>query len=259
MNDESPSLSNGKAPGAPVHRLAPALAAPPVTTPPVTTPLITALVVLVLAAGWLGHGPLGWAVALGLFTIVSLFVVRGLAAHHPYPRFGAANLVTLGRSGLVCALAGALPHDDTPAWPLWLVAGLAALLDAVDGWLARRSRMTSPFGARFDLEIDALLILVLSLLVWRMDRTGAWILAAGAMRYLFIGAMTPWPWLARPLPASTRRKLVCVVQVVSLLLCLLPGLPGMLTRAIGALGLLALTASFATDVHWLQRHHREQA
>ena len=159
MNDESPSLSNGKAPGAPAHRLAPALAASSVkastvTAPPVTAPLITALVVLVLAAGWLGHGPLGWAIALGLFTIVSLFVVRGLAAHHPYPRFGAANLVTLGRSGLVCALAGALPHDDTPAWPLWLVAGLAALLDAVDGWLARRSRMTSPFGARFDLEIE---------------------------------------------------------------------------------------------------------
>lgn len=264
MNDDLPSPVSSKAPRAPTHRLAPALSAPPVAAPAVavqlvTAPLVTALAVLALAAGRLVHDPLGWALALGLFAIVSLFVVRGLAAHHPHPRFGGANLVTLGRAGLICALAGALPQGGTPTWPLWLVAGLAALLDAVDGWLARRSGMSSRFGARFDLEIDALLILALSLLVWRMDRAGAWILAAGAMRYLFIGAMAAWPWLARPLPVSTRRKLVCVIQVVSLLLCLLPGLLGALTSAIGALGLLALTASFAIDIHWLRLHRREPA
>lgn len=219
-----------------------------------TASLATALVALGSAARWLDHGPLGWAVALGLFGVVAGFVVRGLADHHPHPRFGPANLLTLGRAGLVCVLAGTVPLGGAPAWPLWLVAGLAALLDGVDGWLARRSRLTSRFGARFDLEIDALLILVLSLVVWRMDRAGAWILASGAMRYLFVAAMAPWPWLGAPLPASTRRKVVCVVQVVSLLVCLLPGLPTPLAALAGALGLLALTGSFALDIRWLRRH-----
>ena len=43
-------------------------------------------------------------------------------------------------------------------------------LDGVDGWLARRSGIASAFGARFDMEIDALLILVLAVLAWRSAR-----------------------------------------------------------------------------------------
>jgi multidrug efflux pump subunit AcrA (membrane-fusion protein) len=38
------------------------------------------------------------------------------------------------------------------------------MLDGVDGWLARRHEIASRFGARFDMEVDALLILALSVL-----------------------------------------------------------------------------------------------
>jgi len=255
MNDEFLSRTDGRSTVSTAPVTATSAAGATAAPRALTASLMTALVALVLAAHWLDHGPTGWAIALALFTVVSVLVVRGLAAHHPHPRFGPANLVTLGRAGLACVLAGTLPLGGTPTWPLWLVAGLAALLDGVDGWLARRSRLASRFGARFDLEIDALLILVLSLLVWRMDRAGAWILASGAMRYLFVAAMSAWPWLGAPLPESTRRKGVCVVQVVSLLLCLLPGLPTSLSVLSGALGLAALAASFAVDVRWLRRHH----
>lgn len=209
------------------------------------------LAVLAAAARWLGHEPIGWAVALGLFALVTGFVVRGLGEQRPHRRLGAPNVVTLCRAGLVCALAGAAPLGEPPTWPLWLVAGLAALLDAVDGWLARRAGLCSRFGARFDLEIDALLVLVLALLAWRTGQTGAWILLAGAMRYGFVLAAAPWPWLGSALPPSMRRKVICVVQVVSLLLCLLPGLPAPLASALGAIGLLALAGSFAIDIRWL--------
>ena len=43
-------------------------------------------------------------------------------------------------------------------------------LDGVDGWLARRRGMSSAFGARFDMEIDALLVQVLAILVWRYGK-----------------------------------------------------------------------------------------
>ena len=39
---------------------------------------------------------------------------------------------------------------------------MALLLDAVDGGVARRTGTVSGFGARFDMEVDAFLILVLS-------------------------------------------------------------------------------------------------
>ena len=62
------------------------------------------------------------------------------------------------------------------------------LLDGVDGWLARRHRIASAFGARFDMEIDALLILALSVLAWRHEKAGAWVVASGLLRYAFVAA-----------------------------------------------------------------------
>jgi phosphatidylglycerophosphate synthase len=38
-------------------------------------------------------------------------------------------------------------------------------LDGLDGWLARRFGLASAYGARFDMEVDGFLILVLALLV----------------------------------------------------------------------------------------------
>ena len=221
--------------------------------------LLAGLAVVVLAQFWLlapapltGDG-LAWTIALALYAVIAASVRRGLAGHHPHRQFGTANQVTLVRAAVVCALAGALVGTAEPGWILWLLAGLAALLDGVDGWLARRAQLASRFGARFDMEIDALLILVLALLAWRSGRAGPWILAAGAMRYAFVAAASVWPWLAAPLPASTRRKAVCAIQVVSLLLCLLPIMPVRLATGSAALGLLALSASFARDIGWLWR------
>ena len=50
---------------------------------------------------------------------------------------------------------------------------------AFDGPAARRSGIASRFGARFDMETDALMILVLAVLAWRWDRAGAWVLLPG--------------------------------------------------------------------------------
>ena len=53
---------------------------------------------------------------------------------------------------------------------------VAAVSDVLDGWLARRHGTAADFGARFDMETDALLILLLSVLCLRYDKAGAWIL-----------------------------------------------------------------------------------
>ena len=56
---------------------------------------------------------------------------------------------------------------------------MAAILDLADGWVARRTGTATAVGARFDMEVDALLILVLSALVWRYGVTGPWVLPPG--------------------------------------------------------------------------------
>ena len=165
--------------------------------------------------------------ALALFGAAAACVWRGLGAHQPHARFGAANGITLLRLALIALLAALLGETGGPslAWTALGLATLAAVLDAVDGPIARRSQQASAFGARFDMETDALLILVLSLLVCALGHAGAWVLAAGAMRYGFVLAARPWPWLAAPLPESLRRKTVCVVQIVTLIVSLAPIIP----------------------------------
>lgn len=207
----------------------------------------------------LGGAGTGFALkALAVYALACIFVWRALPAHVPHTRFGPANLITLARLLLIAMLAAVLgervPDADALAWAVLTVASVAALMDAVDGPIARRRGEASEFGARFDMESDALLVLVLSALAWQLGKAGAWVLAAGAMRYLFVAAAWRWPWLAQPLPPRWRRKAVCVVQIVSLILCLCPWLQPPLSVAVAAVGLAALTASFGLDVFWLFRH-----
>src|SRR5262245_34399160 len=132
-----------------------------------------------------------------------------------------------------------------------VIASIAAALDGVDGWIARRTRTASAFGARFDMETDALLILVLSALVWTSGQAGAWVLASGLMRYAFVAAAAIWPWLHEPLEPSRRRQTICVVQIVTLIAALLPSLGPTAASTIAAAGLAALTWSFLVDILWL--------
>jgi phosphatidylglycerophosphate synthase len=142
----------------------------------------------------------------------------------------------------------------------WWVPGcgvLLLLLDGVDGRLARRGGMASPFGARFDMEVDAALILVLAALLYQQGRAGAWVLAAGLLRYVFVGAGVLVPWMGRTLHPKRRRQAVCVVQTATLVAALAPGLPSAWAAGLAGLGLGALVLSFAVDTVWLFRRRRE--
>ena len=125
------------------------------------------------------------------------------------------------------------------------------MLDAVDGWVARRTR-TSKFGALFDGEADAFLILVLS--VYVAPLVGWWVLAIGAARYAFAVAGWGLPWLRGQLPPRYWRKVVAAAQGIVLTFAAAEVLPRALTQValVGALVLLA--ESFGRDVWWLRRH-----
>jgi len=226
-----------------------------------------AVLVVLLAAVLGGAGGLGLDYTLKAslaYGAGAWLVWRGLGVH-PHPRFGPANRVTLGRLGMAALLAAligeALPRPplaSTPvaAWWLVVIATTTALLDAVDGALARRSGLASAFGARFDMETDAAFTLVLCALVLQAGQAGPWVLASGLMRYAFVAAARPWPWLAGALPPSRRRQTVCVVQITTLIVCLGPIVPPPLAASLAALSLALLTLSFAIDVRTLARQRR---
>lgn len=214
--------------------------------------------VTVVALQMQQHLPLGRGFvvrAAVMAAAVMSVALAGLGDHHPFRRIGAANLVT-GTRALMVALLAAVAVDPGRAgagWWLIATAGVAASMDLADGWLARRSGLASAFGARFDMEVDALLILVLSALVWRQDLAGPWVLASGLMRYAFIAGGWLWPWLERPLLPSRRRQTVCVIQIVALIVAMAPIVPPAAALGLAAVSLALLTWSFAMDVAWLAR------
>jgi phosphatidylglycerophosphate synthase len=170
-------------------------------------------------------------------------------------RFGYANAVTTFRLLLV-AFVGSLAAEGSAAaaWTAVVVGTIAALLDIADGWIARRTNTSTAFGARFDMEVDAVFIVVLSVLVWRWEKAGAWVLASGLLRYAFVVAGWLLPWLRQPLPPSLRRKTICVVQIVILIVAVGPVIPVWFSTSIAAAGLAILGYSFLVDTLWLARH-----
>jgi phosphatidylglycerophosphate synthase len=204
-------------------------------------------------AGVLGSEGQYVGAALLTFGVVAGVALSGAGRHHPFSRLGPANLVTGFRAVLTALLAGALvvPPTERGAWVLVALSVVAVSLDGVDGYFARRSGMSSVFGARFDMEVDALLILVLSALVWRFGKAGVWVLASGLMRYAFVGAAWVWPWFDRALPPSRRRQTVCVIQIVGLICALGPPFAPRSSDVIAAVSLAVLTWSFWVDVRWL--------
>ena len=93
-------------------------------------------------------------------------------------KFGLANQITLVRAVLVAGLAVHLRQPATPAAAsrIVIIAIVAALLDGLDGWVARRTRTVSAFGSRFDMETDAALILVLAILASQYSKAEPWVI-----------------------------------------------------------------------------------
>jgi phosphatidylglycerophosphate synthase len=214
--------------------------------------------VSVLALPFRGTLP-GAACALALAATAAL-VLEGLAFHHPHPRFGLGNAITLVRAGGTAVMAALAFEPELLAGRAgWAgFAGAAALLalDGLDGWAARRQAMASAFGARFDMEVDAGLILALAAIALGLGKAGPWVLGLGLVRYGFVLAGWLVPALARALPPSGRRRAVCGLQVAVLGLLLAPPVAPPLSALLAAAAFAALVASFAVDVAWLVRRAR---
>jgi phosphatidylglycerophosphate synthase len=197
-----------------------------------------------------------WTVLLG-YAALSALVRKGAPRRLPRPGLGWANRVTLLRATLVLPVAALLVTPGSARGSLaWLAIALALValaLDGVDGAVARRTGSETPFGARFDMELDAFLILALAMLVWTSTPLGFWVVWMGLIRYLFVLAGWLWAPLEADLPPSFRRKLVCVVQVAALLVALVPVVPASVAAGVCAVALALLGYSFAVDVVWLVR------
>jgi phosphatidylglycerophosphate synthase len=188
----------------------------------------------------------------------ALLLAKLHARHRSGHAFGAANAITLARLSIACLATGLTAVALQPAVALtpasaWVACGIGVvslICDGVDGLVARRTGGASPFGARFDMEVDAYFILVLAVLAWATGKVGAWVLLSGAARYVYVAAAMAWDVLRIPLLPSFRRKAIAVIQGAALVALIAPLVQPPASEAIAATALALLLYSFAADIRW---------
>src|SRR3984957_6693384 len=200
-----------------------------------------------------GLGLAGWITGLATGTAAAALLATARMRSDP-PSMHPADWVTLTRAVLIAGVAGLVADSfsrPVSVAALVTLAPVALVLDAVDGQVARRTGTATPLGGRLDGEVDAFLILLLSIFV--SQTYSSLVLAICAIRYVFLLAVWLMPWLAAPLPYIYWRKVVAAVQGIVLTVAasgVLSHLVGLI--AVGAAALL-LAESFGRDIIWLYR------
>ena len=211
--------------------------------------VVLSLTVGLAPAGWVGGllTGLGLAIALARRGTAELLPADHITASRAVLAAGVMALVV---DGLVGPKGAGTAHVTT----LVAMAAVGLASDLVDGYVARRTRTASSFGARFDMEVDAFLIAVLSIQVASV--IGWWVLLIGAMRYLYVAAGDIWPFLRLSLPPRRSAKVIAAIQGVTLVVAASELLPEPVSRVALGIALALLIESFGQDcwAQWRRRH-----
>ncbi|WP_367131805.1 CDP-alcohol phosphatidyltransferase family protein [Saccharothrix sp. HUAS TT1] len=205
------------------------------------------VVLLGVLESTVGLGALGW-LAGAAFAVANQALLSG-AVQRSRHVLGPADRVTLARGLLVGGVTALVADGGRTTALIVVLAAVALALDFVDGRVARRTGTASPLGARFDMEVDAFLILVLSVHV--ALAFGPWVLVMGALRYAFVAASWGLPRLRGALPPSYARKVVAAVQGIALVVAASGLVPH--SEVVVGLALASLVWSFGRDIVRLWR------
>ena len=187
---------------------------------------------------------LGTSYALGLLAALSFawLLIAARGAYTPSGVFGHANTLTLLRTCVALSIAAVA---DLPGPRVALFVLLVLALDALDGAVARRRGQSSVFGAVFDVETDALMVMTVCIRLQQFEKLGAWVLVGGVLRYVYV---LSFALAGRREPPGRSRlgRLAYGGLVLGLVLALLsPGVWGSRAAMLGTLGVcLSFARSF---------------
>jgi CDP-diacylglycerol---glycerol-3-phosphate 3-phosphatidyltransferase len=162
--------------------------------------------------------------------------------------------LTIGRGFLIALVAAyAAGAAEGPArWAPGALYTLAAVLDAADGALARRTARVTSLGAKLDVVTDALGLFVAPIVGVRWGRLPPWYLALGAAYPAFQVALEArralgWPVFTERLRVDPRARFFAGVQMVVVAASLFPVLPRGITWTAATLAMLPTLALFAGE------------
>ncbi len=223
-----------------------------------------ALLSLSLSPPWAGGPPAIVLATVGAVLALESILVFGLLAGGSPERDSApapapepvslATWITVSRGAAIAVLAGFVVTAPTAAGAnVWLPAALfavAAALDAVDGAVARATGRVTDFGARLDVEMDALVVLVGALVGVREGSLPALFLAVAGARYLFVAGRWWRRRRGRPvfeLPPNRLRRPLGALAMLAVWLALLPVPGDAVSSAFAAAVAVPFLANFCWD------------
>lgn len=216
-----------------------------------------ALALVALEVGWAAGPSAGFLAIVGLVVALESALFLGVVDGLGTQPVTLATWVTVSRGAAVAVLAGFVVTGPPAGTGLvsWVPAALfavAAALDAVDGVLARATDSVTDLGARLDVETDALVVLVGTLVAVVDGALPLVFLAVGAARYLFVAGR--W-WRTRrnrpvfDLPPNRFRRPLGALAMLAVWLALVPGLETAVTCTLATIVLVPFLANFCRD--WL--------
>jgi CDP-diacylglycerol--glycerol-3-phosphate 3-phosphatidyltransferase len=216
--------------------------------------------------------PWQWTIQAGLVTAYILYLLRlNLKLNRrredqsQQSSLGAANWITLSRGGLIAFLAGFLlqPWPGRTIgfrWTMWMpgiIYMLASLGDFLDGYVARMTVNKTLLGELLDIRIDALGILVASLLAITYGQLPVFYISAGLAYYILRFAVWLRRKIGRPCSEVRRRagaRLLAGVQMAFLGVVLLPLLSASISKIAAVFFLIPFLAGFLVDWQMVCRH-----
>jgi CDP-diacylglycerol---glycerol-3-phosphate 3-phosphatidyltransferase len=206
----------------------------------------------------LAEGPTSTArflvVALAAWSFASTALARARSDSLPGSPLGLATGLTLGRGLVISVVAGfmLLQPSATIRWLPGPLYTLAAVGDHFDGYVARRLGQVSRSGARLDVAMDGLGLLVAPLVGVAWGRLPPWYLLVGAAYYLFHGGIWLRGRLALPvypdrLRPSRTTRFFAGLQMVLVATTLYPVLPIDLTAPAATLMMMPTLFFFWRD------------
>lgn len=219
----------------------------------------------VLHTGWGAEYALRWAAAAGLISAYAFFHLwRNLRDNrHKTPGsplfadLGTANRLTFARAIFNAMLVGFLFGPWPWGWLAWAPAVLylvSALMDYVDGWVARVTGRTTVLGEALDMKWDGAGLLAAGTLSVLYGQTPAFFLLVGLARYLYLFGL--WVQQRRGLPVydlppSRFRRAIAGMQMGFVAVVLLPLFRPPETHAAAVLFALPLLIGFVRDFLWV--------
>ncbi len=161
-----------------------------------------------------------------------------------------ANLVTLARHDLL--LLTVFISSQLSLFVIGVLSAIIACMDILDGYYARKDNNATIVGEYLDKEVDAIFVLLMTMMVYHFKLLPSWILVIGILRYGYVLIL---PYLKSKEHKEYRSRygrVIAVVLMVGLIGCFILRFK-FYAYVMMAVSFLVVGSFIHSLIHWIKK------